>query len=231
MNHRWYATALLLPVLFSGCANSPPMKDPEFAPVEPERMVPPQQNNGAIFQAGFELALFEDLRARRVGDILSITLEEKTEADKAAAADLSKTNSNTIDNPVLFGSPLSFNRPRFDADGNTLGFGLGSNHNFQGDSTATQSNELTGTIAVTVVQVLPNGNLRVRGEKRISINTGNEYVRISGIVRPGDVGPDNTISSIKVADATIQYVGDGPLADASKIGWLARFFVSAFLPF
>ncbi|MCB1877074.1 MAG: flagellar basal body L-ring protein FlgH [Chromatiales bacterium] len=223
--------AVLLSLLASGCANSPPVRDPEFATVEPDLMVAPQPNNGAIFQAGFEMSLFEDLRARRVGDILNITLEEKTEADKAAAADLSKSNSNSIDNPILLGSALSFNRPRFDANGNTLGFTLGSDHSFSGDASATQSNELSGTIAVTVVEVLPNGNLRVRGEKRISINTGNEYVRISGIVRPSDVGPDNTVSSIKVADATIQYIGDGPLADASKIGWLARFFVSAFLPF
>jgi flagellar L-ring protein precursor FlgH len=84
---------------------------------------------------------------------------------------------------------------------------------------------------VTVADVLPNGNLVVRGEKRVGINQGNEYVKISGIVRPLDIAADNTIASTKVADATIIYNGDGQTASANKAGWLTRFFTSVLSPF
>ena len=94
-----------------------------------------------------------------------------------------------------------------------------------------QSNLLEGDITVTVVEVLPNGYLMVRGEKRIGINQGNEYIRLSGIVRPIDIDSTNTILSTRLADPTIIYVGDGVLADSNEMGWLSRFFVSGLFPF
>ncbi|MEJ2592686.1 MAG: flagellar basal body L-ring protein FlgH, partial [Candidatus Thiodiazotropha sp.] len=94
-----------------------------------------------------------------------------------------------------------------------------------------QSNKLSGNITVTVVEVLPNRNLYVRGEKRIGINQGYEYVRLAGIVRPQDITPENTVESTRIADPTISYVGEGALADANSMGWLARFFNSVLFPF
>jgi flagellar L-ring protein precursor FlgH len=90
---------------------------------------------------------------------------------------------------------------------------------------------LSGNITVTVIEVLPNRNLYVRGEKRIGINQGNEYIRLSGIVRPEDITPQNTIESTRIADPTIVYVGEGMVADANTMGWLARFFNSVLFPF
>jgi flagellar L-ring protein precursor FlgH len=102
---------------------------------------------------------------------------------------------------------------------------------FTGSGAADQSNSLVGDISVTVIELLPNGNLKVRGEKRVTLNQGNEYIRLSGIVRPVDIAADNTISSDKIADPTIMYTGDGAMADASKMGWLARVIYSPWFPF
>jgi flagellar L-ring protein precursor FlgH len=115
--------------------------------------------------------------------------------------------------------------------GNDLKTELAAKRDFKGEGQANQSNSLVGDISVTVVEVLPNGNLRVRGEKRVTLNQGDEYIRLSGIVRTVDIDPSNTISSDKVADATIMYTGSGAMADASKMGWLARIIYSPWWPF
>ena len=108
---------------------------------------------------------------------------------------------------------------------------MSSSHSFKGTGGANQSNSLTGDISVTVVEVLPNGNLKIRGEKRVTMNDGSEYIRLSGLVRPQDITVDNTIPSTQVADPTIMYTGDGSVSDSSKIGWFARFFLSPLFPF
>ncbi|MDH5358797.1 MAG: flagellar basal body L-ring protein FlgH, partial [Gammaproteobacteria bacterium] len=93
------------------------------------------------------------------------------------------------------------------------------------------SNTLEGDISVSVVEVLPNGNMVVRGEKVMTINQGNEYIRISGMISPRDIDSNNSISSKRIADVQIAYVGDGPVNDANVMGWLGRFFISALMPF
>ncbi len=210
-------------------------RDPEFASVRPP--LPPAQPeaNGAIYQNGFDTRLFEDVKARRVGDILIVQLDEATNADKSNETTLNKNTSTSIDNPTIFGTSPEFNLPGFFPLANTtdvnLETSLSSDHSFGGDSSSSQDNSLTGTITVSVVEVLPNGNMIVRGEKRMTLNQGNEYIRISGIVRPTDVQANNTILSTQIADATISYTGEGSGNDSNVIGWLARFFVSAVLPF
>jgi flagellar L-ring protein precursor FlgH len=116
-----------------------------------------------------------------------------------------------------------------------LGFDLSeslkSNHSFEGKGSSDQNNSLQGDISVTVVEVLPNGSLKVRGEKRVTLNRGDEFIRLSGIVRPVDIDASNVIPSTKVADATIMYTGEGELADANRMGWLSRLFMSVLFPF
>ncbi|OQX43449.1 MAG: flagellar basal body L-ring protein, partial [Candidatus Sedimenticola endophacoides] len=183
----------------------------------------------------YEHSWFEDLRARRVGDMLTVKLAEATDATKNAATNLSKSNSNSVTNPTLLGSTPQFNTPSVlplaSNTDNTLATSLESSHSFAGSGDSTQSNELTGDITVTVVEVLPNGYLMVRGEKRIGINQGNEYVRVAGIVRPADIDSTNTVLSTRIADPTLVYVGDGAVADSNVVGWLSRFFVSVLFPF
>ncbi|WP_428603369.1 flagellar basal body L-ring protein FlgH [Sedimenticola sp.] len=218
----------------AGC-NTAPVRDPAYAPVRPVVSAPAPIGNGAIYQAGYEQSWFEDMRARRVGDMLTIELDEKTDAKKAATTAAKKSNSNSVTNPTLLGSTPQFNTPGLlplaSNSDNNLGFSLESEHDFSGEGDSAQNNELTGNITVTVVEVLPNGYLMVRGEKRIGINQGNEYVRVSGIVRPADIDATNTVLSTRLADPTIVYVGDGPVADSNVMGWLAKFFVSALFPF
>ncbi|SFK11146.1 flagellar basal body L-ring protein FlgH [Methylophaga sulfidovorans] len=221
--------------MLSGCYSNEVKRDPAFAAVRPEPIEPQDNYDGAIFDARNNISLFEDYRARRVGDILTVKLEEQTDAKKETETKINKSNNNSIDNPTLFGTTPQFNLPGqlplASTKDNNLAFGLGSNSNFKGQGDSDQKNELTGNISVSVVEVLPNGNMVIRGERVVTINQGNEYIRLSGMISPRDIEADNSISSIRIADAQISYVGDGPTNDANVMGWLSRFFVSALMPF
>ena len=233
MNSKGIILILIVSVL-AGC-NSAPKRDPEYAAVRPVYTQKPVATNGAIYQRGHEISWFEDMRARRVGDLLTVKLVEKTEGSKESNSEISKTQSTSISNPTLFGSTPSFGVPGIvplaSNSNNNLATNLDSSSAFTGEGDADQSNELSGSVTVTVVEVLPNGYLYVRGEKRIGINQGNEYVKLSGIVRPADIDSTNSVESTRIGDATIQYVGDGQVADAGTMGWLAKFFISAIMPF
>jgi flagellar L-ring protein FlgH len=208
----------LVLLLLAACTPIPP-RDPEFAPVQPASLRPPVQNSGSIYQSGYDMRLFQDNKAMRVGDVLTIKLQELTQAKKADDLNAKKDNSILASAPMILGNPTSVETE------------IKTTKDFKGAGTADQSNSLKGDISVTVVELLPNGNLKVRGEKRVTLNQGNEYIRLSGIVRPVDIDPDNTIASDKVADATIMYIGDGAMADASKMGWLSRIIYSPWFPF
>jgi flagellar L-ring protein precursor FlgH len=220
-----HLSLLALAVLLSGCLQSAPKRDPEFATVTPVEPPPMPMNDGAIYHAGYAKAWVETPRARNVGDLLTIRLVEKTDAQKKSSSSVKKSNDQQISLPVVAGKTYPAS-----AIGQPL-IGLTSESDFSGEGDAAQGNKLTGEVTVTVVQVLSNGNLVVRGEKRIGINQGNEYVRIAGIVRPEDIDPLNIVPSNKVGDATFQYVGEGQVADAAVMGWLSRFFISALWPF
>jgi len=226
---------LLGMLLLSGCQSTGPVRDDRYAPARPVMPPPAPQGNGAIYQAGHEIAWFEDIRARRVGDLLTVKLVEKTSANKSAKSAAKKANTNEIKNPTILGSTPKFNAtgllPLASNKDNSLAFSTSSANDFSGEGSSSQSNALSGDITVTVIEVLPNRNLYVRGEKRIGINQGNEYVRLSGIVRPADITPENTVESTRLADPTISYVGDGMVAYANAMGWLARFFNSVLFPF
>ena len=224
----WVLMALAA-ALLAGC-NSTPTRDPEFAAVPPAEIPPMPQGNGAIYQAGFERSWFENVRARRVGDILVVNLVEDTEAVQNNSGSVSKSNSTSISSPTLFGRGVSFGLPLVDGSYN-LGQSLESDTSFSGDGDNTQNNEFNGSLSVMVTEVMSNGYLRVRGEKRIGMTGGNEYIRVSGIVRPEDIDVRNTVESTRVADATLVYVGDGQVSNATKMGWLAKFFISALMPF
>lgn len=207
-----------------GC-DTVPKRDMDFSPVQPADLRPPPANNGSIYQSGYDMRLFEDHAARRVGDVLTVTLNERTNAQKRADLGTSKDTSISVQAPYLMGmSPAT-------VLGQDVKTEIATSQSFEGQGDAQQSNLLTGDISVTVVELLPNGNLRVRGEKRVALNDGSEYIRLSGIVRPIDIDVANIVPSSKVADATIMYTGDGAVADSNKMGWIARFFNSPIFPF
>lgn len=219
----------------TACVTKEAVRDPAYAAVRPVAVTVPERHDGVIFDVRNNILLFEDYRARRPGDILTVQLQEQTDAEKETETTISKNNTNSITNPTLFGTTPQFSLPGqlplANTSDNSLAFNLSSNGSFSGQGDSDQSNKLTGDISVSVVEVLPNGNLMIRGEKVITINQGNEYIRISGIINPRDIDANNSISSKRVADAQISYVGDGPTQDANVMGWLSRFFISAVMPF
>jgi flagellar L-ring protein precursor FlgH len=217
------AAAIILAVL-PGC--SPwPKPDEKFAATLPEEEPSEVAPNDAIFHTGHDVPLFENTVAHRVGDVLTITLAEQTNASKSATTTTKKTTTEAMAAPTLLGAPLTVHGT------NILNNNLNDATAFDGEGTSAQSNVLTGFISVTVSKRLANGNLLVRGQRWITINQGREYIRLQGIVRPVDIGPDNTVPSTMVADAVIAYGGEGTLADANTKGWLARFFDSKWMPF
>lgn len=230
-----YLALLVIIVISSGCASTYHRPMDDYHPSVPKVEKPPEPANGSIYQAGYEVRLFEDLKARRVGDIITIVLQENTSASKTAKTSTDRQSSVDIKPPIILGSTPTFNAPGLlplaSNRGNTLEIGLGSGNTFEGTADSEQSNRLTGNIAVTVAEVYPNGNMRIQGEKWITLNQGEEFIQISGIVRQQDVRPDNTILSTLVADARIAYSGKGSLADANHGGWLTRFFNSRYWPF
>jgi len=181
--------------------------------------------DGSIFQSDMANSLYSDVKARRVGDIITVNLQENTRATKSAGTSTSKETEVAI-NPIigLGGNALNIGSE-------SIQLGMDTTNEFEGDSSANQSNNLTGNISVTVVQVLANQNLLVRGEKWLTLNNGDEYIRLTGVVRPADVSPTNEIQSSKIANARIQYSGTGSFAIAQKEGWLSGFFSSEYWPF
>ncbi len=214
-------------LLLSGCSTTSVMTrpgQPDYAPADPVIPPPVVNNSGSIYMAGYSRPLFEDIKARHVGDLLTVILDEETDASKTASTEISKENGTDISAPNILGRDVSIN-------GDPLSASLDSSNDFSGESDSAQSNNLEGSITVTVADVLPNGNLVIQGEKWIAINQGDEYIRLRGIVRPVDIGPTNTVLSTQVANARITYKGKGAPAESNAIGWLARFFISPLWPY
>ncbi len=200
--------------------------DPGAQPVRPtSRWSARSAPNGAIYQAGYDVPLFENVVARRVGDVVTIRLIENTAASKSSTTSTSKATSVALPGPTIAGRPVTKNGTAI------LDMGMSNDASFDGAGSSQQSNKISGDITVTIVQRLASGNLVVRGEKWITINQGREFVRVAGVVRPIDIEPDNSVPSSKVANASITYGGRGALADANAPGWLARFFNSPKMPF
>ena len=237
MNRPMILLPLLASLVLSGCVTPPPKPDdPYYAPVLPRTPLPAAQNSGAIFQPGFETNLYDDRKAYRVGDIITITLSERTQASKKAGSSMSKDSSANLGLTSLFGGGVSIDNPStslnpLKAEDLSLDVGYSGTRDTDGESDANQSNSLTGSITVTVAEVLPNGILAVRGEKWMTLNTGDELVRIAGLVRADDIATDNTVSSTRIANARITYSGTGAFADASQPGWFDRFFMNPLFPF
>jgi flagellar L-ring protein precursor FlgH len=215
-------------LLLGGCKNtqthSAMPNDPFYAPITADMPRQKITADGSIFQADMANSLFSDVKARRVGDIITVNLQENTQATKSAGTTTSKSAALDL-NPIigLGGKALNIGSQ-------SVQLGLDSSNDFSGDASSNQSNNLVGNISVTVMQVLPNQNLLVRGEKWLTLNNGDEYIRLTGVVRPADVSPNNEIVSTKIANARIQYSGTGTFATAQKEGWLAQFFSSQWWP-
>ena len=171
------------------------------------------------------LRLFQDLKAREVGDLLTIVLVENTQAKTNANTAVTKDAGVGMAAPSIFGQSVTYKGKSI------LEAEIEGTRKFGGAGNSAQSNQLDGDITVTVVEQLGNGNLRVAGEKRVRLNQGDELVQVQGIVRTADIGPDNRITSDRIGEAQIVYGGRGTLARSNAMGWLGRFFNSAAFPY
>ncbi len=213
---------ILVAVSISACTTVPPTNVHQPMSARP---APRQENlstTGSIYQAGVSRTLFEDRRARYVGDTMTIGIAENTTASTKSGTKASRSTSISASVPTVTGLP-----------GKSLqGMGLSATgaNSLDGKGEAAANNVFTGNITVTVIEVLPNGNLLVSGEKQVSIGAGTEFIRLSGIVNPYFINAANTISSAQVADARIEYKESGVISEAQVMGWLARFFLT-FMPF
>lgn len=219
---RYGLMLLVLAGLLAGCATSMPQPPQAFP--EPDLDLPPRQDNGAIYQPAHAVPLYVDRAARGVGDIVTVVLEEETDASKDANMALGRSFDYSLPTPTIAGRPVTVN-------GTPISFDVESNQDFDGGGSASQSNALSGTITAIVVGVTPGGNLVIQGRKQLTLNRGEEYLTITGIIRREDIGPNNTVSSMRVANARISYTGDGVLANSSTMGWLSRVFTSVLWPF
>lgn len=198
----------------AACAKSRPPEG--FAPALPAAApAAPRVADGAIFQAEAGYApLYAGHRAAAVGDPITILLVESTTTAKSAGAKTQKNGGFGITPPVA--GPLSFLKPdALKASGNS---------SFNGSGNASQTSTLDGAVSVTIAEVRANGTALVRGEKRLLLSQGQEWIQFSGIVRLADLDADNRIESSRVADARIEYAGNGAVQRASREGWLSKFF-------
>lgn len=222
-------TITVLIALTSACSNTVELSkalpdDPDFAPIVPEAEEDLIVPTGSLFKANYVNNIYSDSKAHRIGDIISVILSENTQAKKNAKTELKKENEYDL------GAVTGLGGQAVTVNGKALQFGLEQDSAFKGDSKSDQGNSLSGNISVHVLRVLPNGNLMIRGEKWITLNNGDEYIRLTGIIRSKDINSNNTILSTKVANARIQYAGTGTFADVNEQGWLTKFFNSSWWP-
>jgi flagellar L-ring protein precursor FlgH len=216
----------------SGMLDSMDLKDETtLPPAYPADDPAPAKSNGAIYQTGHEISLYQDHVANRVGDILTVRLEESTVGQKQAKtkstrSTITDTNQGTMTTkggttikPYMLGGALS-----------SLIFNTGAQTDFDGKGETNEFNKLRGTISVTITRVLSNGNLIVQGESWVTINQGREYVRLTGIVRTEDIDTSNVVSSQRLANARISYSGSGQVGNASRGGLITQLMYK-FFPF
>ncbi|QIQ41928.1 MAG: flagellar basal body L-ring protein FlgH [Buchnera aphidicola (Microlophium carnosum)] len=224
---KYYLTAIFL-LTIQSCANVEykPLVGGATTAIAPNMW--PKVINGSLFQEKISLnygyqPLFEDHRPHNVGDTITIVLQENISASNSSASDMSRNGSTNLGikitpgqlNP-LFGLDVKDDMTSLD--------GMGKN-NFSGKGSHSAKNQFTGLITVTVQKVLPNGNLKVIGEKQVAINEGTEFIRFSGVINPNNINKNNLISSTQIADARIEYLSHGHISDAQKMGWLQKFLL------
>lgn len=214
--------ALAAALALAGCASSPlqtPRVEMQNTPVVQLPLTPPAQPvNGAIYQSGSYRPLFEDHRARLVGDTVTIQIVERISATQSSSSELDKSGAISGGITALPGiAANSFGRASIGATSSDKAAGKGSNQN---------TNEFTGSVTAVVTAVLPNGHLMLTAEKQIGVNNNVDVLRFTGQVDPRAIQQGNTVSSAQVANVRIEQRGRGAVSDAHQIGWLSRFFLS-----
>ena len=224
INTVFLALAAAVMALLGACTTTPATNVQQPMSARPVYKAPENfAANGSIFQGAGGRSIFEDRRARYVGDTLIVNVVEKNTASTKSNTKTARDSAMSAGVTTYTGLPGKGLIPG-------LGLDINSTNEFDGSGESKGENTFTSTITATVVEVLPNGNLIVSGEKQVAINQGSEFIRFSGVVNPSTITTSNSVNSSQVADARIEYKQNGYLAENQQPGWLARFFLNV-LPF
>ncbi len=230
------ALVILSALLVSGCSQR--IKEPlptsagDSALREPPLETYPEptiRNEGSLFSEDARLDLFSDMTARRVGDIITINIVENSQASKNASTSTSRSNSISANVDQFLGWENSSNIPGLGSVFNSagldpsVGIEVGYGQGFSGNGTTSRNENITATISARIIQVLPNGNLVLRGSQEIMVNNEKQYITVQGVIRPADIASDNSVLSTYMADARIDYTGKGDISNKQREGWLSRF--------
>jgi flagellar L-ring protein precursor FlgH len=210
-------------LLTAGCSTVPPTNVHQPMTARPMPRYDMATGNGSIYQVTSARPLFEDRRARFVGDTITVKITESTSASTKSNDKLDQSNAQKAS---LAASTGFFGR----ALPGAADLSASSSTAFSGKGEAANNNVFSGNMTVTVIDVMPNGNLLVSGEKQVAVGHEQEFVRISGVVNPNFVDASNTVESSKIADARIEYKSSGQVSEGLSMGWLARFFLNV-MPF
>jgi len=223
INQPCYGLVLIISFFLSGCATPNPTKiDSSLIPMQGSDHV---TTAGAIWPGETSRnSFFQDLRARNVGDTVTVIISEKTSATKEATTSTSRGSSNDIAIKKFLGMPLKFGMSNFLGQGNPFKPELGSSYDsaFDGVGTTKRSGQFTASITARVVEVLLNGNLVIEGKKDTILNNEHQYLVLSGIIRPEDLSVSNQVDSNLIADTRLEYSGKGVIADEQRPGWMIR---------
>lgn len=203
--------------------SSPIPGDPYYAPIEPRKAPMPLEVTGSLFNSHISSDLYSYAPTFALGDTINVLLNEETVATKSAKSNLSNENNYTLDPITVPGGSMTVN-------GKVVELGMSQDQAFDGKSGSSQRHNLAGRITVSVINVLNNGNLVVRGEKWLVINNGKEYIRLTGIIRPLDISEQNSVESYQVADSRIEFSATGEHADVQTRGWLSSLFSGSLWP-
>ena len=194
--------------------------DPFYTPIEPSQKPTPITVTGSLFNSETSQSLYSYIAPYDIGDSITVILKENASASKSASSTLENSDDYSLDPITIPGGELTVN-------GKVVELGLSKALAFDGSSGADQKHSISARITVSIVDILNNGNLKVRGEKWLVINNGNEYMRFTGIVRPLDINEDNTVESAQVANTRIEFSGTGDHATVQKRGWLSSLLGSS----
>ena len=204
-------------------SSSPTPGDPYYAPIEPRKAPVPLEITGSLFNSHISTDLYSYAPKFALGDTIYVVLDEETVASKSATSNLSNESNFELDPITVPGGTMTVN-------GKEVELAVAQEQDFDGESGSSQRHNIAGRIAVSVIEVLNNGNLVVRGEKWLVINNGKEYIRLTGIIRPLDITEENSVESYQVADSRIEFSGTGEQADIQTRGWLSSMFSGTLWP-
>ena len=209
-------------VLLAGCAqHNEASKSIDFEPMYPQDMqlVAPSNISGTIFNSAQGNLFSMETKAQEVGDIITVAFAESFQATKSQNAATSRSLDSSLSLPGVMDLIIP---DRTNAADLSTDLAAAAENSFSGSGSTAQSNSLTGQVSVHVVRVFRNGNLEILGQKKLTLNNGDEYIRVHGIVRPQDIDAENVVSSDRIANANIQYIGAGELDSPSKKGWYTK---------